>query len=93
MCRRGYRQELGQAFDDAETLEDKHSGDRGRATYARLARSANPRIRAGALVRLARLARSTEPDLALRTYRELAGITTVAFGGMPAVPSGDTRAP
>lgn len=74
-----------QAFAEAEIAEFSQTGDRGLATYAALARSTNPAERAGALLRLARVHRSTgDSAAAIREYRELAAFTDVAFNGMPA---------
>lgn len=72
-------------FADAEIAEFQRRGDRGRATYERLARSSSPAVRAGALLRLARLHRGEgRLDAAIATYAQLATITDVAFDGMPA---------
>ena len=72
-------------FAEAEIAEFQRRGDRGRATYEALTRSPSPAVRAGALLRLARLHRGDgRLDAALATYAQLATITDVAFDGMPA---------
>src|SRR5262245_6743171 len=74
-----------QLFAQAELDEIRPSGDRGRALYEAFADAPDGQIRAGALLRLARVFR-TEPrtDDAIRTYAKLAKITDVAFEGTPA---------
>jgi signal transduction histidine kinase len=53
--------------------------------FRELARSSDPRIRAGALVRLARsLRKANKPDEALNAYATLADLADVAVGGEPA---------
>jgi signal transduction histidine kinase len=72
-------------FEEAERDEFRRQEDQGRARYAALARSLDPDVRAGALVRLARLARRQgRTDDALNAYRELLSIRTVAITGSPA---------
>ncbi|MBI3490202.1 MAG: hypothetical protein HY047_00135 [Acidobacteria bacterium] len=72
-------------FAEAEALEFRGDGDRALAIYAEAARSAKPEVRAGALLRLARLHRSQQHwDAALAAYRTLAEIPDVAIEGAPA---------
>jgi two-component system phosphate regulon sensor histidine kinase PhoR len=72
------------AFADGEIAEFRQTGDRGLAAYTALARSTNPAERAGALLRLARVHRSTgDLAAAIREYRELARFTGLVFNGMP----------
>ena len=74
-----------QAFGEAEIAEFRQTGDRGLGAYSALARSADPAVQAGALLRLARVRRSTgDVRAAIRDYRELARFTDLAFNGMPA---------
>ena len=73
------------AFAEAELDEFQRRGDRGWVVYERLSRSPSAPIRAGALLRLARLHRSEgRTDAALAVYADLARIRDVAFDGMPA---------
>lgn len=73
------------AFDSAELEEFQKRGDRGRRVYERLSLSPVASVRAGALLRLARLHRNEgRTDAALAAYADLARITSVAFDGMPA---------
>jgi len=74
-----------QAFAEAEIVELRQTADRGLGAYTALARSTNPTVQAGALLRLARVNRSTgDLRAAIRRYRELARFTDLAFNGMPA---------
>ena len=74
-----------QVFAQAEIAEFQQTGDRGLNTYTVLARGANPALQAGALLRLARVHRSTgDIGAAIRDYRQLAHFTDFAFDGMPA---------
>ena len=74
-----------QPFQEAERDEFANRADRGRVVYERLSVSRDPFVRAGALVRSARLARRQgRSDDALAAYRELAKVTGVAVNGMPA---------
>jgi hypothetical protein len=72
-------------FDTLERLEfqaDRAAALRG---YEALTRSDVPAIRAGALVRAARVHRHERRlEAALAAYRELAGAQNVAIDGMPA---------
>jgi two-component system, OmpR family, phosphate regulon sensor histidine kinase PhoR len=73
-----------QLFAQAELEEFRRSGDRGRTRYEAFAESPDGRIRAGALLRLARVLRAGHrTDDVIRTYTRLAGITGVAFAGTP----------
>ena len=71
-------------FAEAERLEFQ-AATGAVALYERAARSPVRPVRAGALVRLARVQRrQREWDAALATYRELTAITDVAVAGAPA---------
>jgi signal transduction histidine kinase len=72
-------------FAAAEQDEYQNRGDRARSRYAQASTASDAALRAGALVRLARLARR-EGDLdgALGAYRRLSRITDIAVNGMPA---------
>ena len=71
-------------FAEAERLEFQAAAG-AVALYERAARSPVRPVRAGALVRLARVQRrQREWDAALATYRELTAITDVAVAGAPA---------
>ena len=75
----------GQPFAEAEALEYRGATAQARLRYEDLARSSQLRIRAGALLRLARVARQEQRwQDALRAYRSLAEIRGLAFDGMPA---------
>ena len=75
----------GQPFEEAERAEFADRADRGRAVYQRLSASRDPLVRAGALVRSARLARRQgRSDDALAAYGELAKVSGAAVNGMPA---------
>ena len=72
-------------FADAERLEFQGSVDRALIIYEAAARSPKPEVRAGALLRLARVRRSqTRWDEALSAYRSLSTIHDVAIAGAPA---------
>lgn len=72
-------------FRQAEEAELQAAGDRGSARYQELARSEDPAIRAGALLRLARVARETDhPGDALAAYRSLVQVRQIAIEGTPA---------
>ena len=74
-----------QLFAEAELEEIRRRGDRGRSHYEGFADASDEQIRAGALLRLARVHRAEHRmDDALRTYATLAGIGGVAFEGTPA---------
>jgi signal transduction histidine kinase len=75
----------GQPFAKAEALEYRGATAQARLRYEDLVRSSQPGVRAGALLRLARVARQEERwQDALRAYRDLAEIRGMAFDGMPA---------
>jgi signal transduction histidine kinase len=72
-------------FAEAELLE--FSGPAGRAlpVYEKMAQSGDPALRAGALLRLARMYRRTaHTGEALAAYRALAKVRGIAINGMPA---------
>jgi signal transduction histidine kinase len=72
-------------FVEAEKLEFQEGADRALRAYQELARSSQPAVRAGALLRLARVYRRTGKwDAALAAYRSLGRIDRVAIDGMPA---------
>ncbi len=73
-------------FEALETLEFRQQDLGGALEIARkLSASADPLVRAGALLRQARLLRKMgRPDEALEAYRKLGAIATAAIGGMPA---------
>src|SRR5688572_274015 len=72
-------------FADAERLEFQGGVDRALTIYEDAARSPKPEVRAGALLRLARVRRSqTRWDDALSAYRSLSTIHDVAIAGAPA---------
>ena len=74
-----------QLFAEAEIAEFRQTADRGLAAYTALGRSTNRAVRAGALLRLARVHRSTgDVGAAIREYRELTHFSDIAFNGMPA---------
>ena len=71
-------------FADAERLEFQGLSERARLMYQEIASSPEPTVRAGALLRLARVHRRAKRwDDALRAYRRLATIRGVAIEGMP----------
>ena len=73
-------------FADGDALEFRRSDPAGAAAAARpLARSANPAVRAAALVRLGRnLKKSRRTAEAFQVYEELAAMGTAQFRGLPA---------
>ena len=72
-------------FADAERLEFQGGVDRALIIYEDAMRSPKPEVRAGALLRLARVRRSqTRWDDALNAYRRLSTIPEVAIAGAPA---------
>lgn len=68
------------------TIEYRPGGSRTALdTYRRLANSADPAVRAGALMRIARVQRRDgRVDAALTAYREAATLTAASVFGMPA---------
>ena len=79
------REAASARFVDAEQNEFAGRGDRGRAVYAALAGSDDLQVRAGALVRLARVHRTSgRVRDALGAYARLGDLATVAFDGTPA---------
>lgn len=79
-------QEAGSAsFADAEALEFQGNTQRALSRYEELARSPDPAIGAGALVRVARIYRRDRRwGNALEAYRKLTLLTHVAIDGTPA---------
>jgi hypothetical protein len=74
-----------QVFEEAERAEHQDRGDKGLGRYEALARSDRPAVRAGALLRLARVhRREGRIDEALLAYVDLAAHETLAIHGMPA---------
>lgn len=73
-------------FAEAEQLEIRQgAGEAAAERYRVLARSANPLVRAGALLRLARTLRNSKhPEAALRVYDDLERIEAAGAGGWPA---------
>ena len=72
-------------FVAAEALEFQGNGQRALPLYEVLARSHDRHIRAGALLRIARVFRRNRRwDSALESYRRLALLTTTAIDGIPA---------
>jgi signal transduction histidine kinase len=73
-------------FSDGERLEFAASNPRGAGDeYLRLAAARDARIRAAALMRLARARRkAADPDGALRAYDDLARLDPVTIDGLPA---------
>jgi hypothetical protein len=72
-------------FADAERLEFQGGADRALVIYEDAARSPKSEVRAGALVRLARVRRLQRRwDEALNAYRSLSAIRDVAIEGAPA---------
>jgi len=73
------------AFQEAEALEFRGAGEKALPIYERLSRSASAGVRAGALLRLARVhRRAGRVDAALAAYRQLSRADTIAFERMPA---------
>jgi signal transduction histidine kinase len=72
-------------FAHAEQMEYEGGANRALAMYEDAARSAVPEVRAGGLLRVARIQRSRQNwDGAASAYRRLAGIRAVAIEGTPA---------
>ena len=70
-------------FTQAETVEFQGGAERALAFYEEMARSSSPAIRAGALVRVARVHRRERRwREALTAYRRLAEIGEIAIDGM-----------
>jgi hypothetical protein len=79
------REANSEKFASAEIAEFRKTGDRGLGAYTTLRRDADPRVKAGALFRLARLRLSSGDTAgAIQSYRELADLTGIAISGMPA---------
>jgi signal transduction histidine kinase len=74
-----------QPFAEAETLEYRGQTAAARQGYDVLSRAPQPSVRAGALLRLARIARQEQRLAdALRLYSQLAAFPQIAFDGTPA---------
>ena len=72
-------------FAAAERIEFREAGDSAVRIYLEMARAPEPRVRAGALLRLARIhRRSSRWDDALAAYRLLISANTMAIDGTPA---------
>ncbi|MDX1384314.1 MAG: hypothetical protein R3190_11755, partial [Thermoanaerobaculia bacterium] len=71
-------------FLAAEKLEFQSAREAAAAAYRRLARSADPEVRAGALLRLARVLGRSDVDAALATYVELEELGATPVEGLPA---------
>lgn len=72
-------------FADAERLEFQGNAERAVVIYQEAARSPKPAVRAGGLLRLARVRRSQRRwDEALSAYRDLARVGDVVIVGAPA---------
>jgi hypothetical protein len=79
------REAASDPFTEAEELEFQGSAQRAVSRYQELARSADAGVRAGALVRLARIyRRERQWDSAVEAYRRLALLTGIAIAGIPA---------
>ena len=73
-----------QPFADAEKVEFRDAEDSALTVYRGLAAATDPQVRAGALLRLARVERNQHRiDKALDAYRSLAAIQGIAFDGTP----------
>ena len=73
------------AFTDAERLEFRGSPEEALPTYEALARSPQPIVRAGGLLRAARVHRAQQRwSEALEAYSRMAGIADVMIAGAPA---------
>lgn len=71
-------------FAEAELAEFQGSGDRALARYQELARSSDAAVKAGALLRVARVHRREQrTDEAVRAYQNLAAIHQIAIDGTP----------
>ena len=73
-----------QPFEAVEKLEFQGAAESALRTYAELARSKAPALRAGALLRIARVERNRHRiEQALEAYRSLAEIRGISFDGTP----------
>jgi signal transduction histidine kinase len=83
--RSSLREAATRAFDDTEVFEYRGQGQRALERYEVLAHAGPSRVRAGALLRVARVhRRERRIDEALAAYRRLAVIADVTIEGMPA---------
>ena len=81
----GLEEAATRQFADAEQLEFQGGSGRALLSYQDMARAPQPAVRAGALLRLARVHRRAKRwDDALRAYRDLVDIFGVAIEGIPA---------
>jgi signal transduction histidine kinase len=72
-------------FSDPEMLEFQGEAQRALVRYGGLARSPNPAVRAGALLRIGRVHwRRGQTSEALQAYRDLAAMSGVRIGAIPA---------
>ena len=72
-------------FAAAEMLEFGNDANRALSAYIDMASSTEPSVRAGALLRIARIRRrQAQWDAALQAYRDLARLDTVSIEGTPA---------
>src|SRR5262245_42121128 len=72
-------------FSGIERREFAGAADEARAAYRELTKSPDPSIRAGALLRVARVQRRAgQREEALASYRQLAATSQVAIDGVPA---------
>jgi signal transduction histidine kinase len=79
------REAPAEVFETGETLEYRQADPRQAAAwYGTLARSTDAAVRAGALIRQARVFRRTaQHDRALAAYAQAAGVRNAAVGGVP----------
>ena len=83
--RRPLPQTPSESFFDAEVLEEGGHEDQALAIYRQRATSTDPAVRAGALVRVARVYRRRHGwEAAIAAYRTLSTITAVDLEGVPA---------
>ena len=81
----GFEEAEVRQFADAEQLEFQGEEERALLTYLDMARAPQPAVRAGALLRVARVHRRAQRwDDALEAYRDLADTDRVAIEGIPA---------
>ena len=81
----GLEEAEARRFNQTEKLEFQGGAERALLAYKEMARSAAPAVRAGALLRLARVhRRAGRWGDALAAYRQLAQIDRIAIDGMPA---------
>ena len=72
-------------FEAAESAEFRGKGEQAAAAYRALAAASNPRLRAGALLRLARVLRNSgRKEEAIGVYEQLVSIAATGPAGVPA---------